>query len=259
MNVYDFAVQTTREAGAKLLELREEGFKTMEKDGNPRDIVTSTDLAVNDVIIERIRDAFPDDSIFSEESDDIKLSKERAWVIDPIDGSANFSRNIPHFAVCLGLLEGGVPTVGAVFNPVTNELFSFEKGKGAFLNEQPIQVSAVSSLQEATVFLHGGRKKENWDWGGASYRKLLEHARKVKNFGSSSLDISFVAAGRIEACISGALTTLDVAPALGLLKEAGGVASDALGAPLSYSQTPQKVFVANNEALLTQVRTLLEQ
>ena len=134
MNRYDFIINTVREAGELLMRLREEKFETLEKGGDPRDIVTSADFAVNDFIIGKIKETFPDDAIYSEESSDDTGTASRLWTIDPIDGSSNFSRGIPHFAVCAAFLEDGVPTSGAVYNPVTNELFSFKKSPRAFLN-----------------------------------------------------------------------------------------------------------------------------
>lgn len=256
-NSYDFALTVVRDAGKLLRDVREKEFNVSIKGNNPRDIVTSADIEVNEHIITAIKKAFPKDGIVSEEGGGIEKTSRRQWVIDPIDGSANFSRGIPHFAVCLGLVENGESVLGAVYNPVTNELFSFEKGKGAFLNGKAVRVSDMTELSHATVFLSAGRKKENWDWGGVSYRKLLEHTLKVKNLGSSSLDICFVAAGRIEACVSGAFTTRDVAPALGFLYEAGGVASNARGDRLLYSNMPEKVFVANNKTILDSLRVLL--
>lgn len=258
MNPYDFAVQTVREAGALILRASEKGFETAIKGGDPRDIVTSVDTEANDYIIRAIKKNFPTHGIYSEEGGDTVAPSEYEWTIDPIDGSSNFSRGIPHFAVCLGLLQNGIPISGAIYNPVTNELFSFKKGGGAFLNEKPIHVSKITELSQAYVFLHAGRKPEVSSWGGESYRRLLTSARKTNNFASSSLDACFVAAGRIDANVYGTLSTLDIAPALGLLEEAGGVVRNEKGEHLTYSKDSTRIYMANSEALLETVRTLLE-
>lgn len=257
MDAYDFIIAKVREAGDILLAARDAGFETHIKKGDARDIVTSVDIAVNDFLKKEIAAAFPGDSIYSEEGGAATASS-RLWIIDPIDGSANFSRGIPHFAICAGLMERGVPVIGIVFNPVTRELFSFKKGGGAFLNGKPIYVSDISELKDAQIFLHAGRKQEVWKWGGESYAKLLEHARKTTNLASSSLDTCFVAAGRAQGNIYGMLSTLDIAPALGILYEAGGVASNAKGEPLVYSQEPQRIYMASNRHMLEQLRNLLE-
>lgn len=257
MNHYDFIVTNVRAAGDVLMRLREEKFETLEKDGNPRDIVTSVDLAVNDFLIGKIRESFPNDAIYSEEGSGTVAGKN-TWAIDPIDGSSNFSRGIPHFSVCLGLLKNGAPVVGAVYNPVTKELFSFIKGGGAFLNGKPIHVSAISDLAKAqVVFSPGSRSPELWDWAAASYRKLLEHSLKRGMYGSSALDLCFVASGRADAGVYGALSTLDIAAAIGILREAGGRVVTTKGEPIAFSTEPQTILMANNEEIERSLRKLL--
>lgn len=242
-----------------LLRAREAGFAVMSKGGNARDIVTSVDHEVNAFIISAIKKEFPAHRIYSEEGGGLSTGDDEQWVIDPIDGSSNFSRGIPHFSVCLGLLKGGVPVVGAVYNPVTKELFSFKKGGGAFLNDKTIRVSAVSELGKAqVVFSPGSRKSELWDWAADSYRKLLEHSSKRGMYGSSALDLCFIAAGRADVGVYGTLSTLDIAAALGILYEAGGATCNALGGPLELSAESQKVYMGNSPATAEQIRSLLE-
>jgi len=259
MDPYDFAVQKVVEIGEMILSVREKGFEVAIKGGNPRDIVTSIDLEANGRIISAIKKEFPSHRIYSEEGEGTDHGGDEQWVIDPIDGSSNFSRGIPHFSVCLGLLKGGVPVVGAVYNPVTRELFSFKKGGGAFLNGETIRVSVVSELEKAqVVFSPGSRKSELWDWAAASYRKLLEHSSKRGMYGSSALDLCFIAAGRADVGVYGTLSTLDIAAALGILYEAGGVACNAQGAPFTLSSESQKVYMGNSLAMVEQIRSLLE-
>jgi myo-inositol-1(or 4)-monophosphatase len=184
---------------------------------------------------------------------------EYLWTIDPIDGSSNFSRGIPHFAICIGLLKDNVAIAGGVYNPVTKELFSFKKGGGAFLNGTRISVSSVAELSKAQIiFSPGSRQPALWDWAAASYRKLLEASLKRGMFGSSSLDVCFIASGRADAGVYGTLSTFDIAGALGLLEEAGGVYADEKGEPIILSKDPQKVYLANSSGMLSQIRGLLE-
>lgn len=258
MDPYNFAVQKAEEAGELLLAAQERGFETLAKEGDPRNIVTSADLAVNDFLLAELRKEFPADSVYSEEGGSA-AGGERVWALDPLDGSSNFSRGIPHYAVCIALLAQGAPAAGAVYNPATRELFSFKKGGGAFLNGAPIRVSGVTAVSEAFVFLHAGRKKELWDWGGAAYRRLLEHGHKTSNFAGSALDLCFVAAGRIEASVYGTLSALDIAAALGILAEAGGIVLAASGEPARLSSEPQKLYAANGEPLARRLIDLLER
>lgn len=257
MDPYEFLIKTTKEAGKLLLQKRNAGFDTMSKDGDSRDVVTSVDVAVNDFIITRIKQEYPDHDIYSEEGGGTESESAHVWTIDPIDGSANFARGIPHFAVCVGLLHKDEPVLGAVYNPATEEFFSFKKDGGAFLNGAPIFVSKITDLAEAHVFFHAGRKKELRAWGGHSYATLLEHAKKTQNFAGSSLDACFVAAGRIEANIYGTLSTLDIASAIGILKEAGGIITNGNGEEILYTKKPQKIFMTNNREVLEQLQKIL--
>lgn len=253
---YDFSIAAVREAGEVLKKARDKGFQTSAKGGDPRDIITSVDLAVNEHIIKKIKETYPQDALYSEEGGGAE-SGARIWVIDPIDGSANFSRGIPHYAICIGLLEHGVPIAGAVYNPVTDELFSFKKGGGAFLNGKPIAVSKTIELKEASIFLHAGRNQEFWEWGGTSYTKLLGAAKKTSNYGGSALDACFVAAGRIEANIYGRLTTMDITSAIGILLEAGGRVVNEKGEPIEFSTKPQTIVMANTKEIEQALLTLL--
>src|SRR6185369_15453384 len=159
MTQYDFILAHVKAAGALLMQLREEKFEVLAKGGDPRDVVTSVDFSVNDYLVGKIHESFPDDLVYSEESGGAHTAPH-LWTIDPIDGSSNFARGLPHFAVCVAYLEEGVPMAGAVYNPVTNELFSFKKDGGAFLNGKQIHVSSISTLSDALVFLTAGRKPE---------------------------------------------------------------------------------------------------
>jgi len=257
MDNYNFTIKTVKEAGDHLVSLRARGFETLGKHGDPKDVVTSVDLEIEKFIVDRIKEEFPDHGVYSEEGASVVSQNKLQWTIDPIDGTANFSRGIPHFSVCLGLLKGSEIMLGAVYNPVTNELFSFKKGKGAFLNGEKIRVSTIEDLKDAHVFLHVGRKEELREWGGESYKKLLANAKKTSNLASSALDACFVAAGRIEANIYGTLSALDIAPALGILKEAGGIIADEDGNFPELDSIPQKIYMANNKKILEALKKLL--
>lgn len=257
MDPYNFILDTLKGAGELLLRLRSEAFETSTKNGDPRDIVTSVDVAVNEYITHKIQEQYPDHAIHSEEAAESASTSTHMWTIDPIDGSSNFSRGIPHFAICLGLMKEGVPVAGGILNPVTNELFSFERGKGAFLNGEPIKVSSIHALADAFVLLHTGRVPELASWGADGYKALLGKAKKTANFGSTALDTCFVAAGRVEASVYGTLSTLDIAPAIGLLQEAGGMIVNEDGLPLPYVRTPQKTYAVNNPQLFEALRTIV--
>jgi myo-inositol-1(or 4)-monophosphatase len=249
MNEYDFTIKLVREAGARLKKASKTTFETMSKGGDERDVVTSVDLEINAFLVQEIKGAFPADRVSSEEGGGVENTNEREWALDPVDGSANFARAIPHFAVCIALLVEGVPTVGAVYNPITDELFSFERGKGAFLNGERISVSHITEPGKAQGIIVVGHQAPLWDWGTAVYRSFLEHLKKLKALGSSALDICFVAAGRADTVVYGTLTTRDCAAAIGILREAGGDIYTPRGETVVLSDTRQTIVVTANRAL----------
>jgi len=258
MHYQEFIIKTIKEAGQILLTARRDHFTVDIKNKNPRDLVTSVDKKINKFLTDKIKEEFPSHSIYSEEGLSTKADAEFKWTIDPIDGTTNFSRGIPHYSIALGLLKNNQPFSGAVLNPITNELYSFQKDKGAFLNNKNIKVSQIEKLDQAHILLHAGRNPQLKEWGGQSYTRLLENAYKTSNLASSALDICFVAAGRVEAVIYGTLSTLDISPALGILNEAGGVAQTDKKESICLDKSPQKIYIANNKKILKELIQLLE-
>ncbi|MBP6858753.1 MAG: inositol monophosphatase [Candidatus Pacebacteria bacterium] len=252
---HQFILATIVEAGDLLIKTRDDKFTVSFKNGDTTDLVTSVDIVVDEFIKKAIKATFPDDLIYSEESakDDL-ASGSSCWTIDPIDGTANFSRGIPHYAVSLGYIENGICIVGAIYNPITRELFSFEKGKGAYLNGKLIHVSKVETISEAYILLLIGRSKSLHEWGLGLQRRFLGSAKKISNLGSSALDLCFVASGRVDAMIYGLLTTKDISPAIGILREAGGEVYGENGDQVVLSDKPQKVFATATRGLFEEVK-----
>lgn len=255
---YTFAVSAVKRAGEKLLQISENELKIELKDNDIQNIVTNADFEISNFLTQEISKTFPNEIIYSEENSDVNVESGSYWSIDPIDGTSSFSRKIPHFAVVLTYVENGSPQVAAVYNPKTNELFSFESKKGAFLNGKPVKVSKVSEISQAYTFIRIGRDQTKWDWGISSYKFLLENANKTYSFGSSSLDICFVGAGRIEVCMYGTLTTIDIAGALGFVKEAGGMIIDKNGNEITTLSKEKQIIIAiNNENILENLKLTL--
>ena len=254
---YKFVVNLTKEAGEKILESKDRHMDVSIKHNDPRDILTNVDIEISDFISQKIKETFPGENIYSEENTNVDLSSGSFWTIDPIDGTANFSKDIPHFAVVLGYVHLGVAMVGTVYNPVTRELFSFEKDKGAYLNDKPIHVSSVTDIGNSTVLLSSGRKPEHWEWGMKFYKFLLGKVNKLRSLSCSGLDICFVAAGRVELCLYGQLTAIDIIPAIGILKEAGGVIGGPNGPVDEISDKSQIIYAANNQENLSIVQLVV--
>ena len=249
---YLFMINTVREAGARLLLLMSQNISIASKDNDYRNIVTSADLEINNFLISKIKATFLEEQIYSEE-----MTNDRAtdsfWSIDPIDGTSNFARRIPHFAIVLAYLEKNIPIIGAIYNPITGELFSFKKGEGAFLNGAKIAVSSIKNIKEAYTILHIGRQEGVRDWGINLHRQLLTSAKKTINLASSALDLCFLASGRVDVVIYGTMATLDVAAAIGLLREAGGEVYDAQGLPVQFNQESQKIIGVSTRELFDEI------
>jgi len=194
----------------------------------PGDFVTTSDKRVEKILIEELQKARPSYSILSEEIGEIKNDDEFKWIIDPIDGTANFLHGIPHFAISLGLEHAGEIICGIIFDPIKNEIFLAEKGNGAYLNNQRIRVSARKKLENCIVFT-GGPKKEAKD-----KELILEEYKKfsskvlipVRKLGSAALDMAYVAAGRCDGFWQRNLNYWDIAAGVILVKEAGGFVTD---------------------------------
>ena len=222
------------EAGQRALAMAETGFATHTKaDRSP---VTSADLEVNRILEAALLEAFPDDGWLSEETPDspARLSKSRVWVIDPIDGTKAFIRRRPFFVVSAALVQDGEPTLGAIYNPSTAELFTALKGQGASLNGNAIQANAPAEprlglLVNQTEFENG------------RFRVLGESV-DCRTLGSIAYSLALVAAGQVPAMITFERENeWDVAAGTLLIQEAGGSITDAAGRPFRFNQ-PQPTY-----------------
>lgn len=197
-----------------------------------RDIVTNVDLLVERMIIKRIKSAYPSHSILSEETGLIKgQSSEYLWVIDPLDGTVNFTAGIPLFSVSIGLIYKGRPVKGVVYAPYLKELFGAEKGKGAYLNSKKIKPSSNDKLANAIVHValsaHYSKKLIEKNW--LIVKKLPGRVRGVRMLDSGALTSCYVACGRIDGKFSIKTDPFGNAASTLIIEEAGGVVTDFKG------------------------------
>jgi len=191
------------------------------------DFVTASDLKVEGVLFEELAKARPGYSFLGEERGLVEgTDKTHTWIADPIDGTTNFIHGMPHFAVSLALEREGQVVAGVTFNPILNELFWAEKGRGAFLNDKRIRVTARKQLAESLIgtgIPWAGRP------GHAQFLKELhqigQRVAGVRRLGSASLDLAWTAAGRYDGFWERNLQPWDVAAGLILIAEAGGMAT----------------------------------
>jgi len=197
----------------------------------PGDFVTASDKKVEKILIDELQKARPNYSILSEEVGEINNDESFKWIIDPIDGTANFLHGIPHFAISIGLEHEGEIICGIVYDPIKDEMFVGEKGNGAYLNDKKIRVSSRSKLKDCIIFT-GGPKKEakNRDLALKEYNNFSSKVLlPIRKLGSASLDMAYVAAGRCDGFWQRNLNYWDIAAGIILVKESGGFVTDFLG------------------------------
>ncbi len=201
--------------------------RTTEKSGF-YDIVTDVDLKVEREVKRRISALFKEDDVLGEETGkDVKTGGKYLWIVDPIDGTTNFSKGIPHSCVSIGLLEDQLVVAGVVYDPFLDELFEAAKGEGAFLNGKPISVSTVKELEKAvlnTGYQYSAvhmRQKVLKD-----YEAFFGKVRALRIYGSAVLDFCYVACGRIDGFWEYELKPWDMAAGSIIVREAGGVVLD---------------------------------
>jgi myo-inositol-1(or 4)-monophosphatase len=196
------------------------------------DLVTTVDREAEGLILETIREAFPEHGIVAEESPATSGSGDYRWYVDPLDGTTNFAHGFPQFAVSIALERGAEVIVGVVYDPLREETFVASRGAGARLNGAPVAVSDVATLDRSLVasgFPYDVR--ERVDYYEAFWREALTRAQGVRRVGSAALDLCWVACGRLDAFWEFNLHAWDVAAGSLIVEEAGGRVSDLAGAP----------------------------
>jgi|TARA_B100001093_G_scaffold455545_1_gene465787 myo-inositol-1(or 4)-monophosphatase len=179
----------------------------------PHDFVTKTDKHVEKILIEELSKTKKNYSFLTEETGIIKnKDNDNTWIIDPIDGTTNFLHGIPHFAISIALKSRDELLSGLIFDPIKDEMFFAEKGKGCFLNNQRLRVSKKNSLEEC-LFSSNNE--------GVKFSNL-----NMRCTGSAALDLAYVAAGRIDGYFQNKINLWDVAAGLIMIKEAGGMVND---------------------------------
>ncbi len=226
------AVEAARAAGEIAMKYYRGGFDvTLKADQTP---VTQADREAEEAITRMLGQAFPEWGFLGEEYGE-RGSRETRWIIDPIDGTKNFVRRIPIWAVLIALEARGEITTGVVLNPVSGELFTAQRGEGAYLNGERIRVSDCDAMKDATV-LHSGLRlvREAGYWDG--FVRLFDAGARTRGFGDY-YGYGLVAEGKAEIYVEVDLKPWDVAPVKILVEEAGGRLTDFSGKPTIYDGT----------------------
>ncbi|HET89116.1 MAG TPA: inositol monophosphatase [Chloroflexi bacterium] len=196
-----------------------------------RDIVTEADAAAETVILNLIRERFPQHAILSEEAGGDELDADCLWVVDPIDGTTNYAHRIPIFCVSIAVLQAGQPVLGVIHDPMRDQTFVAERGRGAWRDGAPIHASRVETLAHTVVGVDWGHKDEVRAQILDYVQRVAPHCGTVRALGSAALALAYVAAGWLDAYFHLGLKPWDVAAAMLLIAEAGGRCTTIQGEP----------------------------
>lgn len=241
----EFIKQTAREAGLiALADSQHLKSDQIHKKGTVFDLVTDCDRKVEEYITERIRKRYPGAGIYGEETGKTHVDREYCFIIDPIDGTSSFVHGLPNWCVSIGVHRNGKPVAAAVFQPVTNDLYYAEAGKGAFLNGVQIHVSRNRKLADCIVgtgfsCLRAQWKEEN---NLQFFSRIAPMVTDIRKYGSAALDCCLTARGSLDANWEMILAPYDIAAGELILLEAGGEITDLFGGD-SY---PDKGILCSN-------------
>ncbi len=208
------------------------------------DLVTEADRRSEELILGAIRERYPSHSILSEERGDLPGEGDGCWFVDPLDGTLNYAHALPFFAVSIAYASGSRVRLGVIYDPLRDECFAAERGRGAWLNGQPIHVSAVSELRESLLVTgFPNEPSEIVAQNLRYYERFQRQTQGVRRLGSAALDLAYVACGRLDGFWEIRLNAWDVAAGGLLVEEAGGRATRLSGEP-DYLRPPCSILAA---------------
>ncbi|WP_288426155.1 inositol monophosphatase family protein [uncultured Agrobacterium sp.] len=239
-------VQTALKAGKSLARDFGEVQNLQVSVKGPGDFVSQADFKAEKIVRDELLKARPTYGFLGEEGgEEIGTDGAHRWIVDPLDGTTNFLHGIPQFAVSIALERNGEIVAGVIFNPATDELYTAERGGGAFLNDRRIRVAARKQLSDCVVGCgvpHLGRG--NHGKFLVELRHVMGETAGVRRLGAAALDLAYVAAGRLDGFWETELNAWDVAAGLILIREAGGFVSDMAG---GQSMFDSRSVIAGNE------------
>jgi myo-inositol-1(or 4)-monophosphatase len=186
------------------------------------DIKLELDLQCQKLIEETVLGAFPEHAFFGEEGIAGATDSPYQWVVDPLDGTVNYFYGIPHFCVSVALRREGETILGVIYDPMQDELFEAERGRGAFLNGRPIESSTRDRLGDCVVMMGFAKTADSIGAGVERFAKLAYQVRKTRMLGSAALALAYVACGRLDAYIEELISLWDIAAGHLIVEEAGG-------------------------------------
>lgn len=253
-DVKEVLIDAARQAGAIIKDYFHGSFKVDNKD-TINNLVTEVDKLAEARIIKIIKEHFPGHSIISEEAGKLVQDSDYQWVIDPIDGTVNFAHGIPICCVSIGLQYKNKLKYGAVFNPILNEFFFAEKGKGAYLNDEPIHVSSKTEFKKACLVTGFPYKwPKTYENPLKVFERFIMEGLPVRRLGSAAIDLCWVACGRFDGFWEYNLNPWDIAAGYLIVEEAGGRITNFDGDPYDVND---KETLATNGLIHNDMITLI--
>lgn len=229
-------------------------FKVREK--GPADLVTDADLASQKVIQELVLGAFPDHGFLGEEEDEIESNdSEYRWIVDPLDGTANYAHQARPFCVSVALEHARQIVAGAIFDPVSEECYVAARGQGAWLNGEAIHASSTAMLRDAMVAASFPPHVRRDSVEVENFTRVLEVTQSMRRTGSAALNLAYVACGRFDAYWATENKIWDIAAGILLVEEAGGVVRSLDEGPLNFRRP--KLITAATPELHDELRAML--
>lgn len=246
----DFALAVTREAGRLLRRYARQGYEVRHK-STDIDLVTEADIASEEMIVGAIRQRFPDHTILSEEGlgDLQQIAGETTclWLVDPLDGTVNYAHGFPVWGVSMALADHGSVVLAVTYDPLRDEMFWAERGEGAWLDGQRVQVSQAKELRQSIVATGFAYKRATLEDNNlAEFTAMMPRVQGVRRAGAAVLDMAYLAAGRLDGYWEMHLKPWDWAAGWLLIEEAGGKVTDLAGEPWSLEK---EAIMASNGAL----------
>ena len=247
------AIKAAKQAGKLLLD--DFGKFSKFKFKGKWEIKTPADYKSEKTILGIIQKNFPSHSVYSEEKGLLNQESQFLWIIDPLDGTTNFSRQIPIFNISIALAIQEELSLGVVFNPFTKELYYAQKGKGAFLNNEKIKVSRVNNLSKTVVSLWKGTSENDIDPIKKIFGKIIERVHTTRIFSSCALELCYVASGKLDAFINHGSKPYDYAAGVLIVQEAGGTVTDFNNNPFNLKT---KNILASNGKIHNEILKLIK-
>jgi myo-inositol-1(or 4)-monophosphatase len=220
------------------------------------DLVTEVDQQSETYLLEQINRQFPGHNIIAEESGQVENQSEHTWYIDPLDGTTNYAHGLPIFSVSIGYVFRGEVQLGVVYNPISDEMFSARRGKGAWLNEQPIHTGSQTELQRSLLVTGLPYDRfNNPDNNLDNIKRFALQVRGIRRLGSAALDLCFVAAGRVDGYWEIRLEAWDLAAGMLIAQEAGAIVTKRDGSNRMLEK-PYSVVAANPDLHTELLRVL---